>query len=47
MISGAGTLGIEILEQFPTAEVIVLPVGGAGLIAGVALACKVLNPDLY
>eukprot|EP01006_Ploeotia_vitrea_P024845 TRINITY_DN57645_c0_g1_i1.p1 TRINITY_DN57645_c0_g1~~TRINITY_DN57645_c0_g1_i1.p1 ORF type:complete len:469 (+),score=-17.49 TRINITY_DN57645_c0_g1_i1:89-1495(+) len=46
IISGAGTLAIEILEQCPNCEVIVVPVGGAGLIAGVSLAVKTLKPNI-
>ena len=41
IIAGAGTQGIEILEQVPNVDVIVCPVGGGGLIAGLALAVKV------
>lgn len=44
IIAGAGTMGIEMLEQVPGADVVVVPVGGAGLIAGVSLAVKTLNP---
>lgn len=46
VIAGAGTLGIEILEQVPDVDTIVLPVGGAGLIAGLSLAVKTLNPNV-
>lgn len=46
IIAGAGTLGIEMLDQVPDADAIVVPVGGAGLIAGVALAAKSLNPKI-
>eukprot|EP00428_Durinskia_dybowskii_P063089 CAMPEP_0170387038 /NCGR_PEP_ID=MMETSP0117_2-20130122/17352_1 /TAXON_ID=400756 /ORGANISM="Durinskia baltica, Strain CSIRO CS-38" /LENGTH=394 /DNA_ID=CAMNT_0010642895 /DNA_START=234 /DNA_END=1418 /DNA_ORIENTATION=- len=44
IIAGAGTMGIEILEQVKDVDVIVVPIGGAGLIAGVALAAKTINP---
>jgi threonine dehydratase len=44
IISGAGTMGIEILEQVPDVDAVLIPVGGAGLIAGVSLAIKMLNP---
>jgi len=44
--AGAGTIGLEILEQVPDVDVIVVPVGGAGLIAGIALAVKTLRPDV-
>jgi threonine dehydratase len=46
IIAGAGTMGIEILEDVPDVDVVVVPVGGAGLIAGVALAIKTLKPDV-
>lgn len=46
IIAGQGTIGLEILEQVPRAEAIVVPVGGGGLIAGVALAAKTLRPDI-
>jgi len=44
VIAGTGTLGIEMLEQVPDCEVLVVPIGGGGLIAGIALAAKTLNP---
>ena len=40
IIAGQGTLGLEILDQVPDVDAIVCPIGGAGLIAGVALAVK-------
>jgi hypothetical protein len=46
IIAGAGTLGMEIIEQVPDVEAVVIPVGGAGLIAGTALAIKALRPDV-
>ena len=46
ILAGAGTLGVEILEQAPACDVVVVPVGGAGLIAGLGLAMKTLNPDI-
>jgi len=46
IIAGTGTLGIEMLQDVPNADVIVVPVGGAGLIAGIALAAKTLNPTI-
>lgn len=39
-------MGVEILEQVPDVDVIVVPVGGAGLIAGVSLAVKALQPNV-
>lgn len=44
IIAGAGTLGLEAVEQLPDMDAIVIPVGGAGLIAGAALALKTLAP---
>jgi threonine dehydratase len=46
IIAGAGTIGLEILEQAPNLDAILVPVGGAGLIAGVGLAVKSLNPGI-
>lgn len=46
VIAGQGTMGLEILEQVPDVEAIIVPIGGAGLIAGVALAVKTLKPDV-
>jgi len=46
IIAGQGTLGLEIIEQVPDLDAIVVPVGGAGLLAGVALAVKELRPKL-
>lgn len=46
VIAGAGTMGLEIIEQVPDVEAVVIPVGGAGLIAGTALAIKTLKPDV-
>lgn len=44
IIAGQGTLGLEVLRQVPDVDAIVCPVGGAGLIAGVAVAIKALQP---
>lgn len=44
IIAGQGTMGLEILQQVPDLDAIVCPVGGGGLIAGVALAVKSLRP---
>lgn len=43
IVAGAGTMGIEILEQVPDTDVVLCPVGGGGLIAGVSLAVKTLK----
>ncbi|MDB6110420.1 MAG: threonine dehydratase [Pedosphaera sp.] len=46
VIAGQGTLGLEIVEQVPDLDAIIVPIGGAGLIAGVALAIKTLKPKV-
>lgn len=46
VIAGAGTLGLEILDEIPDVDAIVLPIGGAGLIAGLSLAIKTLKPHV-
>src|SRR4051812_27695107 len=46
IIAGQGTLGIEILEQVPDADAVIVPVGGAGLIAGMATAIRQLKPGV-
>lgn len=44
VIRGQGTLGLEILEQVPDVDAIIVPVGGAGLVAGIAAAVKQMRP---
>ena len=46
VIAGQGTLGLEVVEDLPDVETLVVPVGGGGLIAGVALALKATRPDI-
>ncbi len=46
VISGQGTIGLELLEQVPDIEAVVVPIGGGGLIAGVACALKETNPKI-
>lgn len=46
VIAGQGTLGLEIMQQWPQAQTVVVPLSGGGLIAGVALAVKSINPSL-
>jgi threonine dehydratase len=46
VIAGQGTLGLEMLMQAPDLEVLVVPIGGGGLISGVAIGAKALNPRL-
>lgn len=45
-MAGQGTVGLEIMEDLPDAEAILVPVGGGGLIAGIALAIKAINPQV-
>lgn len=45
IIAGQGTMGMEIVEQVPDVDVVVVPVGGGGLLAGVSLAVKTLRPQ--
>jgi threonine dehydratase len=45
IIAGQGTMGIEIINQVPDLDAVIVPVGGAGLIAGVSLAVKTLRPQ--
>lgn len=45
VIAGQGTIGLEIINQLPDADVIVVPIGGGGLIAGVAYVIKQLKPN--
>jgi threonine dehydratase len=44
IIAGQGTMGIEIVDQVPDLDAVIVPVGGGGLLAGVALAVKSLRP---
>jgi threonine dehydratase len=44
IIAGQGTMGLEIVEQVPDLDAVIVPVGGAGLLAGVALATKTQKP---
>jgi threonine dehydratase len=46
IIAGAGTIGLELLEQAPEADTIVVPLGGGGLLSGIAVAVKALRPDI-
>lgn len=45
VMAGQGTIALEILEKLPEAEVILCPIGGGGLIAGIATAVKAINPN--
>ncbi len=44
LVAGQGTLGLEIYEDFHEADVVVVPIGGGGLISGVSMALKAMNP---
>ncbi len=46
VIAGQGTIGLEILNQLPDVEAVIVPVGGGGLISGIAFAIKSLNPNV-
>jgi len=46
IIAGQGTMGLEIVDQVPDLDAVVIPVGGGGLLAGVALAVKSLKPSV-
>jgi threonine dehydratase len=44
LVAGQGTLGLEVYEDWPEADVVVVPIGGGGLISGVSMALKAMNP---
>lgn len=46
VIAGQGTMALEILEDVPDADALIVPTGGAGLLAGVAIAAKALRPEV-
>jgi threonine dehydratase len=46
VIAGQGTIGLELMEQLPTLDAIICPVGGGGLIAGIAMVVKTINPAI-
>lgn len=46
VIAGQGTIGLEILDQLADVEAVVVPVGGGGLISGIAFAVKTINPKI-
>jgi threonine dehydratase len=46
VIAGQGTLGVEVLEQNPDLDILVVPVGGGGLVGGVACAAKEIKPNI-
>ena len=46
VMAGQGTLGLELADQVPRAETVVIPVGGGGLASGIAIALRALRPDI-
>ncbi|MFW5834730.1 MAG: threonine ammonia-lyase [Pseudomonadota bacterium] len=46
VIAGQGTIGLEMLQAFPDLDVLVVPIGGGGLIGGIAVAAKAIKPSL-
>lgn len=46
VIAGQGTIGLEVMNEMPDVDAIIVPIGGGGLISGVALAAKKLNPNV-
>ena len=46
VIAGQGTVSLEILEKIPDLKQLIVPIGGGGLIAGMAIAAKAINPDI-
>ncbi|XP_069801788.1 serine racemase [Dendropsophus ebraccatus] len=46
VIAGQGTIGLEVLQQVPGLEALVIPVGGGGMLAGIAVAVKAIKPDI-
>jgi threonine dehydratase len=46
IIAGAGTVGLEMLEDAPDLDTIVVPIGGGGLMSGIAIAARAMKPDI-
>jgi threonine dehydratase len=46
VVAGQGTIGLELLEQAPDVETVLIPIGGGGLALGVATALRAVNPDI-
>jgi threonine dehydratase len=46
LITGQGTMGLEIFDDFPQADIAIVPIGGGGLISGVSMALKARNPRI-
>ena len=47
IIAGQGTAGLEILEQLPEVDAVIAPIGGGGLLSGIASAIKALRPEVF
>ena len=45
VIAGAGTIGLELFEDLPSIDAVIVPIGGGGLISGIAVAVKALSPS--
>lgn len=46
VIAGQGTIALEVLEEHPDTDILLVPVGGGGLISGIAFAAKQVKPDI-
>ena len=46
IIIGQGTIGLEIMEQLPDVDILIVPIGGGGLISGIASYCKAIKPEV-
>ena len=46
VLDGQGTIALEILEELPETDIILVPIGGGGLISGIACAAKIIKPDI-
>lgn len=46
VVAGQGTIALEVMEQFPQVDTFLVPLSGGGLLAGIAIAAKAINPDI-
>lgn len=46
VIAGQGTIALEVLDELPNTDIIIVPIGGGGIISGIAIAAKELNPNI-